>query len=76
MNVLVSILGGVVFFGLIIVSVLLHEAGHFIPAKIFGVKVTEFFAGFGPRIWSRRSMGRPWTRASWAARRAACSPIC
>ncbi|GAE75184.1 intramembrane protease RasP/YluC [Cutibacterium acnes JCM 18918] len=37
---------------LIILSVLLHECGHFIPAKIFGVKVTEFFAGFGPKIWS------------------------
>ena len=54
MSVLVSILGGVVFFGLIIVSVLLHEAGHFIPAKLFGMKATEFFAGFGPTIWSTR----------------------
>ena len=54
MNVFVSILGGVVFFGLIIVSVLLHEAGHFIPAKLFGMKATEFFAGFGTTIWSTR----------------------
>lgn len=54
MNVLISILGGVVFFGLIIVSVLLHEAGHFIPAKLFGMKATEFFAGFGTTIWSTR----------------------
>ncbi|MSS46507.1 site-2 protease family protein [Cutibacterium sp. WCA-380-WT-3A] len=52
MTVVVEVLAGIVFFGLIIVSVLLHECGHFIPAKICGVKVTEFFAGFGPKIWS------------------------
>ncbi|MDO4412976.1 RIP metalloprotease [Cutibacterium sp.] len=52
MIVVVQVLAGIVFFALIIVSVLLHECGHFIPAKIFGVKVTEFFAGFGPKIWS------------------------
>ena len=52
MIVVVEVLAGIVFFGLIILSVLLHECGHFIPAKIFGVKVTEFFAGFGPKIWS------------------------
>ncbi len=51
-TVLLEILGALAFFALIIVSVLLHECGHFIPAKIFGVKVTEYFAGFGPRIWS------------------------
>lgn len=54
MTLLLEILGALVFFALIIVSVLLHECGHFIPAKIFGIKVTEFFAGFGPRIWSVR----------------------
>lgn len=54
MTLLVEVLAGIGFFLLIIVSVLLHECGHFIPAKIFGVKVTEFFAGFGPRIWSVR----------------------
>ncbi|MCP2377312.1 M50 family metallopeptidase [Cutibacterium modestum] len=52
MTVVIEVLAGIVFFSLIILSVLLHECGHFIPAKIFGVKVTEFFAGFGPKIWS------------------------
>ncbi len=33
-------------------SVMLHEAGHFIAAKWAGMKATEFFVGFGPRIWS------------------------
>ncbi|CAM2739894.1 RIP metalloprotease [Actinomyces slackii] len=36
----------------IAVSVALHELGHMIPAKRFGVKVPEYFIGFGPRIWS------------------------
>ena len=33
-------------------SVALHELGHMIPAKRFGVKVPEYFIGFGPRLWS------------------------
>ncbi len=36
----------------IVVSIFLHELGHFIVAKRAGMKVTEFFIGFGPRIWS------------------------
>ena len=35
-------------------SVALHELGHMIPAKKFGVKVPEYFIGFGPRLWSFR----------------------
>ena len=31
---------------------MLHEFGHFFAAKRSGMKVTEFFVGFGPRIWS------------------------
>lgn len=38
----------------LIVIVMLHEAGHFFMAKRAGMKVTEFFVGFGPRIWSFR----------------------
>ena len=34
------------------VIIMLHEAGHFFAAKRSGMKVTEFFIGFGPRIWS------------------------
>ena len=36
------------------VSIALHEVGHLIPAKKFGVKVTQYMVGFGPTIWSRR----------------------
>ena len=36
------------------VMIMLHEAGHFIMAKRSGMKATEFFVGFGPRLWSFR----------------------
>jgi membrane-associated protease RseP (regulator of RpoE activity) len=36
----------------IIVMIFLHELGHYLTAKWSGMKVTEFFIGFGPRIWS------------------------
>jgi len=38
----------------IVVMITLHELGHFVMAKRAGMKVTEFFLGFGPRIWSVR----------------------
>ncbi len=38
----------------IIVMVMLHELGHFATAKWSHMKVTEFFVGFGPRLWSVR----------------------
>ncbi|MER5454124.1 site-2 protease family protein [Micromonospora sp. NPDC002389] len=44
---------GVVLFALgILISVSLHEAGHMITAKAFGMKVTRYFVGFGPTIFS------------------------
>jgi membrane-associated protease RseP (regulator of RpoE activity) len=36
----------------IILMVMLHELGHYLVAKKSGMKVTEFFVGFGPRLWS------------------------
>jgi membrane-associated protease RseP (regulator of RpoE activity) len=38
----------------ILFSVCLHEAGHMATAKAFGMKVTKYFAGFGPTLWSFR----------------------
>ena len=35
-------------------SIALHEIGHLVPAKKFGVKVTQYMVGFGPTMWSRR----------------------
>ena len=49
---LAYILGIVILIIGIGVSVALHELGHMIPAKKFGVKVPEYFIGFGPKIWS------------------------
>ncbi len=44
---------GVALFALgILVSVSLHEAGHMLTAKAFGMKVTRYFVGFGPTIFS------------------------
>jgi membrane-associated protease RseP (regulator of RpoE activity) len=46
---------GVVLFALCIgASLALHEAGHLLSAKAFGMKVRRYFVGFGPRIWSFR----------------------
>jgi membrane-associated protease RseP (regulator of RpoE activity) len=36
----------------VVVMIFLHELGHYLAAKWGGMKVTEFFIGFGPRIWS------------------------
>ncbi|MDO5493740.1 MAG: site-2 protease family protein, partial [Nesterenkonia sp.] len=38
----------------IILSIALHEVGHLVPAKLFGVRVTQYMVGFGPTLWSRR----------------------
>ncbi|MCU1379260.1 MAG: hypothetical protein JWN29_2243 [Acidimicrobiales bacterium] len=36
----------------IVVMIFLHELGHYLTAKWAGMKVTEFFLGFGPKLWS------------------------
>src|SRR5690606_14434978 len=35
-------------------SIGLHEIGHLVPAKLFGVRVGQYMIGFGPRLWSKR----------------------
>ena len=47
------LLGVVIFVLALLISVMLHEAGHFLTAKKFHMKVTQFFVGFGQTIWSR-----------------------
>ena len=42
----------VVIVAAIIVMIFLHELGHYVAARRGGMRVTEFFLGFGPRIWS------------------------
>ena len=63
---LVLLVGAVVSFGLIgglsglvvvssfVVMLVIHELGHFVVARLSGMQVTEFFIGFGPRLWSAR----------------------
>ncbi len=46
--------GQLSFFVALILVVVIHEGAHFGMAKWFGIKVEEFFVGFGPRIWSFR----------------------
>jgi len=48
------LLGVVAFVAALVLSVTLHEAGHLVAAKRFGMKATQFFVGFGPTLWSRR----------------------
>ena len=38
----------------LVVMVMLHEAGHLLAARWAGMKATEYFLGFGPRLWSFR----------------------
>ena len=49
-----SLLGWVIFIVALLFSVMLHETGHFVTAKKFGMKVTQYFVGFGTTLWSTR----------------------
>ncbi|MFD2796184.1 M50 family metallopeptidase [Promicromonospora vindobonensis] len=53
MSIVPHIVGVLVLLLGVIVSVGLHELGHMIPAKKFGVRVSQYFVGFGPTLWSR-----------------------
>ncbi|HVE93403.1 MAG TPA: M50 family metallopeptidase [Acidimicrobiales bacterium] len=58
-----GLVAAAVFFGVwrtvavmaaVILMIMLHELGHYVMARRAGMKVTEFFLGFGPRLWSIR----------------------
>ncbi|WP_400993687.1 M50 family metallopeptidase [Agromyces sp. GXQ0307] len=53
-SVLLFVIGVAIIVVGLAVSIGLHEIGHLVPAKLFGVKVTQYMIGFGPTIWSRR----------------------
>ncbi|MDR1799812.1 MAG: site-2 protease family protein, partial [Bifidobacteriaceae bacterium] len=55
MTVALYALGLVVFIIILVFSVAWHELGHLLPAKAFGIKVSQYMVGFGPTIWSK-----PW----------------
>jgi membrane-associated protease RseP (regulator of RpoE activity) len=49
-----EILGILAFVVALLFSVMVHEFGHYITARKFGMWVSEFFLGFGKKIWSIR----------------------
>ena len=49
-----DLIGWVIFLVALLFSVMLHETGHFVMAKKFGMKATRYFVGFGPTLWSIR----------------------
>ncbi|MEC8872726.1 MAG: site-2 protease family protein, partial [Actinomycetota bacterium] len=51
---LIGGLSGLVVVLSIVAMLALHELGHFLVARWAGMQVTEFFVGFGPRLWSVR----------------------
>jgi membrane-associated protease RseP (regulator of RpoE activity) len=53
-TVLLYILGVVIMVLGIGISIALHEVGHLVPAKLFGVRVGQYMVGFGPTLWSRQ----------------------
>jgi len=52
--ILLEMLGWVIFLLGVGLSIGLHEIGHLVPAKAFGVKVTQYMVGFGPTAWARQ----------------------
>ena len=67
--VLIGVLAGVswvVIILLLVAMLFMHELGHYLTARLTGMKVTEFFIGFGPRLWSfRRGETEYGVRAIW-----------
>jgi len=54
MSTLTFVLGVLFMATGVALSIALHEVGHLVPAKRFGVRVTQYMVGFGPTMWSRR----------------------
>ena len=51
---MIYLAGALGFLVALLVSVMLHEGGHFLTARHYGMKATQFFVGFGPTLFSRR----------------------
>ncbi|HEX6332278.1 MAG TPA: site-2 protease family protein [Actinomycetota bacterium] len=71
-------LGQVSFFLALILVIVIHEAAHFGVARAFRIKVTEFFVGFGPKIWSTKrgetEVGFKWIPAGGYVKIAGMNP--
>jgi regulator of sigma E protease len=48
------IVTALVFLLILSILVLIHEFGHFLVAKKFGIRVEEFGYGFPPRVWGKK----------------------
>ena len=46
-----------IFIGILVILILIHEFDHFFVAKLTGVRVEEFAFGFPPRLWSKKYKG-------------------
>ena len=61
---------GVIAFAVgLLASIALHEIGHLVPAKKFGVRVTQYMVGFGPTLWSAQPRRHRVRRQGHPARR-------
>jgi regulator of sigma E protease len=54
---MLSVLGFIAILGPLVV---VHELGHFLFARLFGVKAEVFSVGFGPKIWKRQKGETEW----------------
>lgn len=52
MSIILFILGVVIMVLAVGLSIGLHEVGHLVPAKLFGVRVPQYMIGFGKTLWS------------------------
>lgn len=50
---MLEVIGILLFASLIALSIALHEVGHLVPAKKFGLRVPDYMVGFGPTLWSK-----------------------
>lgn len=50
---MLGVIGVLIFIIGLLGSIALHEIGHMLPAKKFGVRVPQYMVGFGPTVWSR-----------------------
>jgi membrane-associated protease RseP (regulator of RpoE activity) len=53
MTALMTVIGIVVFFFGLLISIAWHELGHLSTAKLFKIRVPQYMVGFGPTLWSR-----------------------
>lgn len=49
-----TLLGAIAFAVLLLLAIFFHELGHYLTARWAGIKIRQFFVGFGPTLWSFR----------------------